>query len=338
MARVRVYLITYKRNQLLKRAIESLLKQSFRDWVCEVHNDDPTDENVGIIVRSLNDKRFAIVNHPENFGAIKTYNLVFRAVDEEYVSMLHDDNWWEPDFLQTMVAALDERPNIKLATANQRVWQEEEDGSWTDTGRTVRRVTDRPSLYYWPHKCQIMGAVHADGALLMRPLGLEKLALPENMEFGMTESLRERAFSFPIILVGKPLGSFSRTRDTARSKGRADFHYKQLVAAGSFFRHFSPSPEVMGEMMREERNRPLRRTNTFVSAALFYPGCFYLIKYLRFSDWVYFIASSLKRPLAIARVIRQLRRRDELFQFVDKNTAERAREAHRNGIDDLLDA
>ena len=43
MAKVRVYLLTYRRNHLLPRALKSLLAQSFTDWVCELHNDDPAD-------------------------------------------------------------------------------------------------------------------------------------------------------------------------------------------------------------------------------------------------------------------------------------------------------
>ena len=34
MALVRVYLGTYRRNNLLPRALNSLLNQTFSDWVC----------------------------------------------------------------------------------------------------------------------------------------------------------------------------------------------------------------------------------------------------------------------------------------------------------------
>lgn len=43
MAICRVYLCTYRRNNLLSRALNSLLAQTFKDWVCELHNDDPED-------------------------------------------------------------------------------------------------------------------------------------------------------------------------------------------------------------------------------------------------------------------------------------------------------
>src|ERR1700739_258820 len=40
-AQVRVFVPTYRRPKLLPRALDSLLAQTFTEWECEVHNDDP---------------------------------------------------------------------------------------------------------------------------------------------------------------------------------------------------------------------------------------------------------------------------------------------------------
>ena len=43
MTAIRVYLLTCRRPELLRRALRSLVAQTFTDWVCEVHNDAPDD-------------------------------------------------------------------------------------------------------------------------------------------------------------------------------------------------------------------------------------------------------------------------------------------------------
>jgi len=77
MATVKVFIPTYRRNNTLVRSIDSLLKQTFANWICEVHNDDPADEYPESYVAGLNDTRFSIINYPVNLGAVKTFNLSF---------------------------------------------------------------------------------------------------------------------------------------------------------------------------------------------------------------------------------------------------------------------
>lgn len=80
--KVRVFLFTYQRAHLLPRALESLLAQTFTDWVCEVHNDDPNDDEPRRIVSSINDNRITIVQHEKNLGGLASYNLMFRPMEE----------------------------------------------------------------------------------------------------------------------------------------------------------------------------------------------------------------------------------------------------------------
>ena len=103
MVTVKVFMPTYRRNNTLVRSIDSLLKQIFTNWICEVHNDDPEDKFPESYIAGLNDTRFSIINHPVNLGPVKTFNLAFDSCSETYVTILEDDNWWQPDFLEVMV-------------------------------------------------------------------------------------------------------------------------------------------------------------------------------------------------------------------------------------------
>ena len=92
MPDIKVYLITYKRNKLLQRALNSLRNQTYKDWICEIHNDDPYDKFPKKLIESINDPRIKLINHQSNLGARKTFNIVFNAVEQKCISNLEDDN------------------------------------------------------------------------------------------------------------------------------------------------------------------------------------------------------------------------------------------------------
>jgi glycosyltransferase involved in cell wall biosynthesis len=164
MAICRVYLPTFRRPQLLQRAVDSLLQQTFQDWVCELHNDDPRDPYPAELIHRLGDERIIVVNHSENLGAVRTFNLFFRSIAEPFFSLLEDDNWWEPEFLQTMVSLMSVHSAVQISWANMLCWNEEANGSWSDTGRNIWDVDwTEPRLMDWPDARQMQGALHSQG-------------------------------------------------------------------------------------------------------------------------------------------------------------------------------
>ena len=69
---------------MIRRALESLVEQDFKDWVCEVHNDWPDDATaIQKIVTSLGDGRFEVFNHQANLGGTRSFNLPFESAHEE---------------------------------------------------------------------------------------------------------------------------------------------------------------------------------------------------------------------------------------------------------------
>lgn len=338
MARCRIFLFAYRRNNLLPRAIRSVLDQTFTDWVCEVHNDDPNDIECDRVVAQFDDPRIKYVRHPVNFGPVKSYNLAFAGAEEDYVAMLQDDNWWEPSFLSTMIEAMDRRREVQVATANQKLWQEEKDGSWTDTEEVAYQIQEKERLLYWPSRRQVFGAVHADGASIVRSSHAKDFRVPEETIFDNIELFRERAFPTPLLYIGQPLANFAITQDTARSQDPTRYAISQILVVGSFFRYFRPSHESLLEMIDEERQRVPRRTNTIMMAALLYPGTRYLFRYFTLSDWGFFFLSILKRLPQMLRTMTHTREASVLRAYLNEKTAARAKEALKRNIDDFIDA
>ena len=112
---VRVFVPTYRRSRLLARALDSLRAQTMLRWVCDIHNDDPSDSGPQELVQHLDDPRIRLIVHQANLGATATFNLFYRATAEPYYALLEDDNWWAPTFLEQLLKAMEQYPSLPLA-------------------------------------------------------------------------------------------------------------------------------------------------------------------------------------------------------------------------------
>lgn len=329
MAICRVYLTTYRRPHTLPRAIHSLLNQTVKDWVCEVHNDDPTDPFPRQLVEQIGDPRIQIVDHPENLGATRSFNLVFRPVEEEFVSLLEDDNWWDANFLETMLDAMQQFPTVQVAWANMRHWQETTDGSWLDTGRTTwdPPPTADPQLFQWGNSRQLFTALHSNGAMLVRSHAAQRYQTPDDTPFEGAEAIRERTFHFPILFVPQVCANFAITRQSSRSNNTVIWAQLQTLLAGSFLKHVPLTASDLQKLWHHARCKTPKSTTTLFFAAFACPGCFPIVKHASLSDWLFFLAYCLKHPIAAWKISRAIAIYPNLWQFLDEQTAARNQEA-----------
>jgi Glycosyl transferase family 2 len=329
MAVVRIYLLTYQRDHLLPRAFQSLLSQAFTDWICEVHNDDPLNSFPGTFVNQIADPRIKIVNHKENFGATRTFNLVFQSVTEPFVCLLEDDNWWEPDFLTTMLNALEQFPSVQVAWANMRFWQENPNNIWTDTGKNIWNDCDSevPQLFTWGQTQQIMGALHSNGAMMIRTQSIENYSVPEETPFEAMEAVRERTFPFPILFIPHVCANFAITQATSRSNNRVVWAQMQTLLMASFCKHTLIEVAEMERFWSGRRSKVARSTNGLFFAALICTECRILLRYATIGDWLFFIGSCIKRPFLAFQVLQSIKTYPKLWSFLDQKTSDRVQEA-----------
>jgi len=337
MAICRVYLLTYHRNNLLPRALNSLLNQSLKDWVCELHNDAPEDGFPSKLVEKINDPRISMVNHQKNLGGTKSFNIAFKEVPEPFVSILEDDNWWEPHFLSRMVEEINKFPDVRLAWANMQLWQEDENGAWVNTGRCINEASEKdvPKLFYWPEKRQINGAIHSIGAVLMRSKDIGDFSIPHSTLLDSIEPVRERAFEYPILFVPQVLANFSMTVKTFRSQNIFSYLQTQILLLGTFFKHMPAKEKFLNEFVSESRSQFPRSTSVIIFAAFLLPECRKLFKYVTGGDWMFFILSFLKHPLLFLKLFKAIPMNKEVFEFLDKNTALRLAQAKKYGFNSL---
>jgi len=335
MAICRVYLCTYRRNHLLPRALNSLLKQTFSDWVCELHNDDPQDPFPRQLVEKIADPRISIMDHAQNLGPMGTFNLIFaQKVEEQLISLLEDDNWWQFNFLETMIQVMNQYPNVRVAWSNMQLWREEEDGSWTNTETAIwqRSPSSEPELFHWPNQHQIFGALHSQGAMLIRSERASDHCIPAETTSAACEHVRERTYSYPIVFVPQILANFALTRETSRSKHRKDWAQVQLLLAGSFFKHVLVEEDTLRRIWHEASSKSPRSTGILFFVAMTCVECRKLLKYATLTDWLLFIVSCFKRPLTSFQILNSINANQNLWNFLDRHTALRIREAQEQGF------
>jgi len=328
----RVYLPTFRRPELLARAVESLLRQSCQDWVCELHNDDPQDRSPQALIDRIADSRIAVVNHEENVGAIRTFNLFFKSVQEPYFALLEDDNWWEPQFLETMISAMSKYPQVQIAWANMRCWEEGSEGSWHDTGRNIWDVDGtEPRLLHWPDPRQMNGALHSNGAMLARS-NFEYFPVPESINFAAIEPFRDRTFVHPLLFVPQRLGNFAVTRTTARPADAASWMHAVAVLTGTYLSEIKLTPEQLRKTLEKARQGS-RSTHVLFACAAHYAACRKLIDYASLNDWLWSVAYTLRHPQRMYEVMRLFQAKKEQEEFLKFHIQRRQAESGpRNGL------
>lgn len=133
--RVSIITSTYNRSALLRRAINSVRAQhNFDDWeMCIVGDCTPDDSEA--VVHSFNDPRLHFHNltqksPPRAHGAIAKNHGVFQMAKAPYIAYLDDDDEYRPDFLHTMVNALEAHPECPLVYCKAQYRDQ-------DTGRRI---------------------------------------------------------------------------------------------------------------------------------------------------------------------------------------------------------
>ena len=320
MAKCKIYFFTYKRNHLLRRAIQSLVSQSFEDWICEVHNDCPEDAFPAVYLESLNDPRFFLKNHEQNLGATASFNLAFSGCEEEYVSILEDDNWWENDFLKEMIFIMDNNPLIKIAWSNMYIWNEGANRQWINTRKTIWPVNENQSLFYWPDIRQAMGALHSNGAMMYRGKFAKNYIIPDSCDFGIMEGVRERSFKFPIYLESKPLANFSQTQQTNRSEDPLVWTSGQLLLLGSFIQRSGHQKKTFKKTLAfYRRGEPPPVTNFFLVAVFILKDLSFM-KYFNLNDWFIISKWLLKNSFKLSRLKKHLESQQEVYDCLLQHT------------------
>lgn len=113
---VSVVMPTHNDAKYLKRAIESVLSQSFRDWELLVVDDGSTDETPSLLEHYSNEdpriKTFRI--DPASGSPTKPRNIATEQATGRYIAFLDSDDLWLPTKLESQIAVFEKNKDAAI--------------------------------------------------------------------------------------------------------------------------------------------------------------------------------------------------------------------------------
>lgn len=116
-AKVTIITRTKNRRVLLRRALRSVLEQTYTDWAHVIVNDGGSREDVDALVEAHAARyagRVQVIHNETSLGMEAASNLGLRSSSGRYAVIHDDDDAWAPEFLAETVARLESKAHPRI--------------------------------------------------------------------------------------------------------------------------------------------------------------------------------------------------------------------------------
>ncbi len=110
---ITVYITNYNYGNYIKKAIKSVLNQTFKNYELIIIDDGSKDKSIEIIKEFQNRKNIKII-FQKNKGLVVSNNLALRLSKAKYIMRLDSDDWLDPHALEIMSNILERDKKISL--------------------------------------------------------------------------------------------------------------------------------------------------------------------------------------------------------------------------------
>lgn len=197
---------TYKRPKLLKRAIESVLHQTYSSFQVCVYDNASGDETAEVVAElKKRDSRVKYHCHSENIGMMNNYQYAFEHVNTPYFSFLSDDDLVLPTFLETTLKGFEKHPEVMFSAASTLIVNEK-----NEIVADPLAHWKREGLYALPEgPIEMVGRWIPPTAILFRKQVLEGITIAtSNQILWDCDLLLKIAARFAFFISKEPCGVF----------------------------------------------------------------------------------------------------------------------------------
>ncbi len=110
-ARITFAIPYYENLEFLRRAIDSVHRQTISEWELVVCDDSTAREPAEELVRSYGDARFMCFRNERNLGSAGNWNRCLELASTELVALLHGDDQLRPRYGEIMTSVAREEPS-----------------------------------------------------------------------------------------------------------------------------------------------------------------------------------------------------------------------------------
>jgi glycosyltransferase involved in cell wall biosynthesis len=234
---VSILIPTYRRPQLLRRAIASALSQD-APVAMEVVVGDDADEGAAV-ASEFDDVRLRYQANPERLGMAGNWNRLCDVAHGDYLLLLNDDDRLLPGFVATCVSAFHRMPDLGVVFTNHFF---DHRGRWE-----VRRCELQPGRHEdFSAKLLRYNPVPVSASLFRRTAWEHARTLPDTGSADLVLWGRIAERGWPFFYVGDPLMVY--LPHAASVSGALSFRYDGVVALEALT---MSDPEA--ERLRRER-------------------------------------------------------------------------------------
>ncbi len=191
---VTIAMRTFERPLLLRRAIDSVVAQTFEDWELVIVNNGgdpaPVDATVADCAAELRG-RVRVIHLPQGRRVGAAADLAYRSGDGELLALIDDDDTWEPEYLERTVHHLTAAPD-EVGGVTTRVRRAFERIADDGTIETLRVEDFNPNLEHVNFQSAFISHPLASNAFLLRRSAYERVG-------GYDEGLRTGEDAFMIL-------------------------------------------------------------------------------------------------------------------------------------------
>ena len=221
---------TYRRPHYLKKAIQSVLSQSYQNfqiWICDNASGDETAQIVAEFIK--NDPRVRYFCHESNVGMLKNYEFGLSLVDTDFFSFLSDDDVFLPNFYEIALEEFQKHPDAGFVAGSTAIM--------TEKGRIVRIP-----LSSWPREgkftppdgiYEMIGKYPVPTSVLFTKKVTEHVCIDfENPQFWDCDYLLQIAAVFPIVITKKLCAIFRQHEYSFSNQQNLEHHenaFRKLV-------------------------------------------------------------------------------------------------------------
>lgn len=279
---VSVIIPTYNRARFLVQAVDSVLRQTYRNFEIIVVDDGSTDNTKEVVSQYASEPLKYVFQ--KNNGPSAARNTGIKLARGEYIAFLDSDDLWDPCKLEVQLSAFCDDPALGILFTNARYIDEigvinresMSDKGYVFGGDFIREVAE----YRFPHASDTV--LLRKSVLNSREFFDESLRLAEDIDLWVRIALKHKVGYIDQPLVSVRIHNVSLMRQT--SSGLLRIRAVQIL-----------------ERYRKDLKRHLDNFDSCVAEAYDYAGNDALLRGERGSALFYYLKALTNTPLSLKR-------------------------------------